>query len=102
MAYASYAGFLREPALLVWAEKSLGTEYQINRAEVANKDAVVIGNAMTEKQGGSDLRQTQTTAVFSHSEDYHGATADWYELTGHKWFCSVPQADGFFTLAKVD
>ncbi|HLR13309.1 MAG TPA: acyl-CoA dehydrogenase family protein, partial [Burkholderiaceae bacterium] len=102
MAYASYAGFLREPALRVWAEKSLGTEYQFNRAEVANKDAVVIGYAMTEKQGGSDLRQTQTTAVFSHSEDYHGATADWYELTGHKWFCSVPQADGFFTLAKVD
>ena len=56
---------------------------------------------MTEKQGGSDLRETQTTAVFSHSADYHGATAHWYELTGHKWFCSVPQSDGFFTLAKV-
>lgn len=102
MAYAAYAGFEREPALRIWAEKSLGTEYQFNRNEVAHKNSVVIGYAMTEKQGGSDLRQTQTTAVFSHSEDYHGATADWYELTGHKWFCSVPQADGFFTLAKVD
>ena len=56
---------------------------------------------MTEKQGGSDLRETQTTARFSHSSDYHGKTARWYELTGHKWFCSVPQSDGFFTLAKV-
>jgi alkylation response protein AidB-like acyl-CoA dehydrogenase len=62
----------------------------------------VIGYAMTEKQGGSDLRETQTTARFSHSADYHGATAHWYELTGHKWFCSVPQSDGFFTLAKVN
>lgn len=57
---------------------------------------------MTEKQGGSDLRETQTTAVYSHSAEYHGAVAHWYELTGHKWFCSVPQSDGFFTLAKVN
>ena len=102
MAYASYAGFRHEPALKIWAEKSLGTVYENSRREVADKPSVVIGYAMTEKQGGSDLRETQTTAVFSHSADYHGATAHWYELTGHKWFCSVPQSDGFFTLAKVD
>lgn len=102
MAYASYAGFRTEPALAVWAEKSLGTVYEFSRREVADKPSVVIGYAMTEKQGGSDLRQTQTTARFSHIADYHGAPAHWYELTGHKWFCSVPQSDGFFTLAKVD
>ncbi|WP_341646310.1 acyl-CoA dehydrogenase family protein [Thauera sp. SDU_THAU2] len=102
MAYASYAGFRHEPALKIWAEKSLGTVYENSRHEVADKPSVVIGYAMTEKQGGSDLRETQTTAVFSHSADYHGATAHWYELSGHKWFCSVPQSDGFFTLAKVD
>lgn len=101
MAYASYAGFEAEPALRIWADKVRGTQYAFNRREVADKPAVVIGYAMTEKQGGSDLRETQTTAVFSHSADYHGATAHWYELTGHKWFCSVPQSDGFFTLAKV-
>ena len=102
MAYASYAGFEAEPALAIWAEKSRGTTYEFSRSEVADKPSVVIGYAMTEKQGGSDLRQTQTTARYSHSADYHGATAHWYELTGHKWFCSVPQSDGFFTLAKVD
>lgn len=102
MAYASYAGFRTEPALAVWAEKSLGTVYEFSRREVADKPSVVIGYAMTEKQGGSDLRQTQTTARLSHIADYHGAPAHWYELTGHKWFCSVPQSDGFFTLAKVD
>lgn len=102
MAYASYAGFEAEPALSIWAEKAKGTQYEFSRREVADKPSVVIGYAMTEKQGGSDLRETQTTARFSHSSDYHGATARWYELTGHKWFCSVPQSDGFFTLAKVD
>ena len=102
MAYASYAGFEAEPALSIWAEKVKGIEYENSRREVAQKPSVVIGYAMTEKQGGSDLRETQTTARFSHAEDYHGKTAQWYELTGHKWFCSVPQSDGFFTLAKVN
>jgi putative acyl-CoA dehydrogenase len=102
MAYASYAGLRHEPALGIWAEKSLGTVYESSRREVADKPSVVIGYAMTEKQGGSDLRQTQTTAVSSHADAYHGAVAHWYELTGHKWFCSVPQSDGFFTLAKVN
>ena len=102
MAYASYAGFAAEPALAIWAEKVKGTEYEFSRREVGDKPSVVIGYAMTEKQGGSDLRETQTTARFSHAGDYHGKTANWYELTGHKWFCSVPQSDGFFTLAKVD
>ena len=102
MVYASYAGFQAEPALAIWAEKAKGTEYEFSRREVGEKPSVVIGYAMTEKQGGSDLRETQTTARFSHSDDYHGKTAHWYELTGHKWFCSVPQSDGFFTLAKVN
>ena len=101
MAYASFAGFQTEPCLKIWADKVCGTQYEFSRHEVAKKSAVVLGYAMTEKQGGSDLRETQTTAMFSHSADYHGAIAHWYELTGHKWFCSVPQSDGFFTLAKV-
>jgi len=102
MAYAAYAGFEAEPALAIWKEKSKGTVYEFSRREVADKPSVVIGYGMTEKQGGSDLRQTQTTARYSHAGNYHGATAHWYELTGHKWFCSVPQSDGFFTLAKVN
>ena len=102
MAYASYAGFIGTPALKIWADKVTGTRYDFSRAEVAQKQSVVIGYAMTEKQGGSDLRETQTTAFHSHSDDYHGERAHWYSLTGHKWFCSVPVSDGFFTLAKVD
>lgn len=101
MAYAAYAGFVAEPCLGIWADRVKGTSYEFSRREVAQKPSVVVGYAMTEKQGGSDLRETQTTARYSHAADYHGHTAHWYELTGHKWFCSVPQSDGFFTLAKV-
>lgn len=101
MAYAAHAGFSGTPALAIWADKVRASEYDFSRAEVGDKRSVVVGYAMTEKQGGSDLRQTQTTAIHTHAGDYHGAHADWYALTGHKWFCSVPVADGFFTLAKV-
>ncbi len=62
--YAAYAGFAAEPALAIWAEKTKGTEYEFSRKEVAEKPSVVIGYAMTEKQGGSDLRETQTMARF--------------------------------------
>jgi putative acyl-CoA dehydrogenase len=102
MAYAACAGFMAEPALGIWAEKVRGTEYEFSRREVAEKPSVVVGYAMTEKQGGSDLRETQTTARFIETSDYHGQKSHWYELSGHKWFCSVPQSDGFFTLAKVN
>ncbi|HVE49843.1 MAG TPA: acyl-CoA dehydrogenase family protein [Casimicrobiaceae bacterium] len=102
MAYAAFAGFIGTPALKIWSDKITGNDYEFSRAEVAQKKSVVVGYAMTEKQGGSDLRETQTSARYSHSHQYHGARADWYTLTGHKWFCSVPVADGFFTLAKVD
>ena len=53
---------------------------------------------MTEKQGGSDLRQTQTTARFAETTK-EGRV---YLLTGHKWFFSVPVSDGFFTLARAE
>jgi putative acyl-CoA dehydrogenase len=49
--------------------------------------------AMTEKQGGSDLRTNQTVAT----ELGDGA----YALEGHKWFCSAPMSDGFLTLART-
>ena len=83
------------PASRSEADKVCGTEYEFSRREVADKSSVVLGYAMTEKQGGSDLRETQTTALFSHSADYHGATAHWYELTGHKCFAQCPSLMAF-------
>jgi putative acyl-CoA dehydrogenase len=52
------------------------------------------GMVMTEKQGGSDLRANSTVA--------EPIGDGWYELTGHKWFCTHPVFEVFFTLAQTD
>jgi putative acyl-CoA dehydrogenase len=53
----------------------------------------LCGMAMTEKQGGSDVRANVTQA--------EPAGDGWYELTGHKWFCSYPPCDIFLVLAQT-
>jgi putative acyl-CoA dehydrogenase len=59
----------------------------------ADKPSALCGMAMTEKQGGSDVRANTTRA-----ED----TGDgWHALTGHKWFCSAPMCDLFLVLAQT-
>ncbi len=52
------------------------------------------GMVMTEKQGGSDLRANSTVA--------EPIGDGWFELTGHKWFCTHPVFDVFFTLAQTE
>ena len=53
----------------------------------------LCGMAMTEKQGGSDVRANITQA--------EPVGDGWYELTGHKWFCSYPPCDIFLVLAQT-
>jgi putative acyl-CoA dehydrogenase len=53
----------------------------------------LCGMAMTEKQGGSDVRANTTRA-----EPVGGG---WFELTGHKWFCSYPPCSAFLVLAQA-
>jgi putative acyl-CoA dehydrogenase len=55
--------------------------------------SALCGMAMTEKQGGSDVRSNTTAA-----EPGGGGV---YELTGHKWFCSHPACDAFLVLAQA-
>ena len=60
------------------------------------KDGVTIGMAMTEKQGGSDVRANATTAHALGT----GGTGEAYELVGHKWFTSAPMCDAFLMLGQ--
>ncbi|HEY6889256.1 MAG TPA: acyl-CoA dehydrogenase family protein [Solirubrobacter sp.] len=53
----------------------------------------LCGMAMTEKQGGSDVRANTTLA--------EPLGDGWYELTGHKWFCSYPPCELFLVLAQT-
>src|SRR5207253_2824522 len=74
--------------------------YDARPLPIEQKRAATIGMAMTEKQGGSDLRanETQATPVQAQASP---VGADAYLLNGHKWFCSVPMSDAFFTLART-
>ncbi|TAK71232.1 MAG: DNA alkylation response protein [Betaproteobacteria bacterium] len=76
-----------------WEPKLLADAYDPSPLHLSQKSAVTVGMAMTEKQGGSDLRANQTVAT----ELNDGA----YALEGHKWFCSAPMSDGFLTLART-
>jgi putative acyl-CoA dehydrogenase len=53
----------------------------------------LCGMAMTERQGGSDVRTNTTIA--------RPLGADEYELHGEKWFCSAPMSDAFLVLAQA-
>lgn len=76
-----------------WEPKLLSTNYDPELRDPATKDGVIFGMAMTEKQGGSDVRANTTTAT-------PNADGTW-SLTGHKWFCSAPQSDAFLVLAQA-
>jgi putative acyl-CoA dehydrogenase len=53
----------------------------------------LAGMAMTERQGGSDVRANLTRA--------EPVGDGLYELHGHKWFCSYPPCDVFLVLAQA-
>lgn len=64
----------------------------------ARENGALCGMAMTEKQGGSDVRANITRGIFAETTP-HG---DAYLLSGHKWFCSAPMSDAFLVLAQTD
>jgi putative acyl-CoA dehydrogenase len=93
MTFASLAALRHAPEILAEYEaKILSPAYDPRPLPPAQKPALGVAMAMTEKQGGSDLRQTETVAE---------AVAGDYRLTGHKWFFSVPTSDLFLTLART-
>lgn len=79
-----------------WEPRVLASEYDPRFLPPEQKRGVTLGMAMTEKQGGSDVRANTTRATPV------GATGPGqeYELVGHKWFCSAPMSDAFLTLAQ--
>ena len=96
MTYASMPALRREPELAEsWEPKITAAHYDPTSRPAVEKAGVTIGMAMTEKQGGSDVRAntTRATALSGRGE---------FELVGHKWFCSAPMSDAFFTLARTD
>jgi putative acyl-CoA dehydrogenase len=92
MTHAAVPALAANPVLAAkWMPRLLSREYDGRLA--ANKSSALVGMAMTEKQGGSDVRANATTAAPIGEGEYL--------LTGHKWFCSAPMSDGFLVLAQA-
>jgi putative acyl-CoA dehydrogenase len=76
-----------------WEARILSTIYDPASRPAWDKTGVTIGMAMTERQGGSDVRANTTQA--------ERVSASEYVLTGQKWFCSAPMCDAFLVLAQA-
>ena len=92
MTYAAVPALSDTPLAEAWVPKLTAAAYDPTVAPIGDKRAATLGMAMTEKQGGSDVRANTTRAE---------PDGDAYRLTGHKWFCSAPMSDGFLTLAQA-
>ena len=87
-----------EPALAKdWLPGILSGAYDPRNAPAGQKQGLTAGMAMTEKQGGSDVRANSTRAMRVGSE----GGADAFEMVGHKFFVSAPMSDLFLVLAQA-
>ncbi len=80
-----------------WLPKITTPHYNPENKPYFEKQGLTIGMAMTEKQGGTDVRANTTTAT----ADGNHNNCQTFRLTGHKWFCSAPMSDAFLTLAQT-
>lgn len=95
MTFASIAVLQHQPEYFAkFGDKILSTGYDPSFHPPTAKQSLSVAMAMTEKQGGSDLRLTQTIAEAGAGSVYY--------LTGHKWFFSAPTSDLFLTLARTE
>jgi putative acyl-CoA dehydrogenase len=98
MTYASVPALRAQPEIAAaWLPKIVSDVYDARVLPSEQKTGVLLGMAMTEKQGGSDVRANTTRAVAVGS----GGPGSEYLVTGHKWFCSAPMCDAFLLLAAT-
>jgi putative acyl-CoA dehydrogenase len=106
MTFAVLPALRAQPELLAeWGPLVTATSYDPRLIPASEKGSAIAGMAMTEKQGGSDVKANTTVARptnrFAIGADGGGPGAE-YELTGHKWFCSAPMSDLFLVLAQAE
>jgi putative acyl-CoA dehydrogenase len=99
MTFAAIPALRAQPELAAeWEPLLTSRSYDGRLRPASEKGSAISGMAMTEKQGGSDVRANTTVA---HPLNGGGGGAE-YELVGHKWFCSAPMSDVFLVLARTD
>ena len=98
MTFAAVPALRLQPDLAsAWEPKVTARVYDPRNVPVEQKQGVTIGMAMTEKQGGSDVRTNSTRAYPVGG----GGPGQPYELVGHKYFVSAPMSDAFLVLAQA-
>ncbi|MFL5820604.1 MAG: isovaleryl-CoA dehydrogenase [Solirubrobacteraceae bacterium] len=99
MTFAAVPALQVQPELAAdWLPLLTSTEYDPRLRPAGDKPGALCGMAMTERQGGSDVRANTTVA---RPLDGGGPGAE-YEIAGHKWFCSAPMCDLFLVLAQTE
>lgn len=94
MTYAVVAALRHAPDVAAeWEPRLASLDYDPRPVPADRKRGATAGMAMTEKQGGSDVRANTTRA----EPDGEGG----YRLTGHKWFVSAPMSDVFLALGQA-
>jgi putative acyl-CoA dehydrogenase len=98
MTYAAIPALRAQPAVAAeWEPLATSLGYDPGLRAPLGKRGVLVGMAMTEKQGGSDVRANTTRAEPIGA----GGPGAEHLLTGHKWFCSAPMCDAFLVLAQA-
>ena len=99
MTFAAIPALRAQPEIAAeWEPLLTATTYDPEGVPAPGKGSAICGMAMTEKQGGSDVRANTTRAVPVNG----GGPGAEYHVTGHKWFCSAPMSDLFLILAQTD
>ncbi len=99
MTFACVPTLRTTPALAdEWLPKITARTYDPRNVPHMEKAGLTVGMAMTEKQGGSDVRANTTRAFPTGTAAGPGAA---YELVGHKFFVSAPMCDAFLVLAQA-
>jgi putative acyl-CoA dehydrogenase len=99
MTFAVVPALRAQPELAAeWEPLLTARTYDPRLIPAGEKASAIAGMAMTEKQGGSDVRANTTVARALNG----GGAGGEYEITGHKWFCSAPMSDIFLVLAQTE
>lgn len=99
MTFASIPTLRKQPDIAsLWEPMITARVYDPANKPFYEKQGVTIGMAMTEKQGGSDVR-ANTTRAYPIGQRGGGQR---YELVGHKYFVSAPMCDAFLVLAQAE
>jgi len=95
MTHAAVPALRAQPELAAeWEPLLTALDYDPGLRPADEKRGALCGMAMTERQGGSDVRANLMGARALGDGEY--------ELTGDKWFCSAPMCDAFLVLAQAE